>query len=166
MIKKIITIATFALFSCAESVPPQTQQQTQKSNSEPEILQYEQVLKRLQEKAAQEESAKATSNTQNNNANSGLSTNTTSNSDFNVVGIAKIDNESYCYLLTSENKIIKAKQGMIIKGKKINNISEFGVYILDSNNNEGYLPIVENQVNEIDVTFFNKETPNKPKTER
>lgn len=176
MIKKILTISILSLFVYAENTPqmpmqPQTQVQPQvlaqqKNNGEPEILQYEQVLKRLQEKSAQEESAKATSNSQNNTNGTNQQTTSTSNGDFNVVGIAKIDNESYCYLLTPENKVIKAKQGMIIKGKKINSIVEFGIYISDSNNNEGYLPIIENQVNEIDVTFFNKETPNKPKTER
>lgn len=78
-------------------------------------------------------------------------------SDFNVVGTATINDSKYCYVINEQNKVIKATIGMSVKGKKITEISDYGITVSDKNNVVSFYPIVVNQIEESDITFFNKD---------
>lgn len=77
--------------------------------------------------------------------------------DFNVVGTATINDSKYCYVINEQNKIIKATIGMTVKGKKITDITDYGITVNDKSNNTSFYPIVVNQIEESDITFFNKD---------
>lgn len=78
-------------------------------------------------------------------------------SDFNVVGTASINESKYCYVINEQNKVIKATIGMSVKGKKITDITDYGITVTDKNNVSLFYPIVVNQIEESDITFFNKD---------
>lgn len=142
MFKKVI-LGSIALISIlnAEPTAPQT------TNNEIEKLQFQKIL--------QEKNDDKLKNS--NLSIPPLDVSTSSNSDFNVIGTINIGTSKYCYLLIDSNKIIKATQGVVIKNKKIEDISEYGITISDKNKNTSYLPILTTQIQESDIIFSTRE---------
>lgn len=118
----------------------------------PQVLEFENVLKKLQEK-------------KNNELNmpplpplefGGVGD--IQGVEFNVMGIVNIGSNKYCYLLIESNKIIKATVGMTIKNKKIEEIADYGIHVSDKSKNSMYIPIMTNQVLESDIAFSNRDS--------
>lgn len=112
----------------------------------PKTLEWENVLKNSQNKIEQIQLPALTTPEQ-----------TDSGKDFNVVAIMIINNKKYVYLLTPQSKTIKATEGLIISGKKIDSIDDSGITISDKFGNKSFLPILEKQVEEMDIAFSSKE---------
>lgn len=122
----------------------------------PNVLEYEKILKRLQEKKDYEDQIKLEKEKiiQESNSNKPKEP-----INFNVIGVIKVQDKHYAYLLTKENKILKANTGMNIEGHNITSITNYGINI-ENNNQTTFLPIVTNQIQEIDVIFHNSNRNN------
>ena len=120
------------------------------------ILEYEKILKRLQEKKDYEDQIKLEKEKiiQESNSNKPKEP-----INFNVIGVIKVQDKHYAYLLTKENKILKANIGMNIDGHNIASITNYGINI-ENDNQKTFLPIVTNQIQEIDVIFHNSNRNN------
>ena len=120
------------------------------------ILEYEKILKRLQEKKDYEDKIKLEKEKiiQESNSNKPKES-----INFNVIGVIKVQNKNYAYLLTKDNKILKANVGMDFEGNKIVSIDNYGVNI-ENDSHKTYLPITTSQVNESDV-IFHSANPNR-----
>lgn len=125
------------------------------------ILEYEKILKRLQEKKDYEDQIKLEKEKiiQESNSNKPKEP-----INFNVIGVIKVQDKHYAYLLTKENKILKANIGMNIDGHNIASITNYGINI-ENDNQKTFLPIVTNQIQEIDVIFHNSNKNNNNPTE-
>lgn len=113
------------------------------------ILEYEKILKRLQEKKDYEEAIKLEKQKiqeENTKVKEIKPLN------FNVIGVIKVQNKNYAYLLTRDNKILKANVGMDIEGNKIVSIDNYGVNI-ENDTHKTFLPITTTQLKESDVIF-------------
>lgn len=137
MIKKIVVIGSITLSLFANELP--------------NVLEAEKALKRISEETLNSV-VKTPSITKD-----GITNETTNVGDFNVVGIVSVNETKYCYVLNEQNKIIKATIGMTIKGKKISDISDYGITVSDKSNTPIFYPVISNQVEESDITFINKE---------
>ncbi len=120
------------------------------------ILEYEKILKRLQEKKDYEDQIKLEKEKiiQESNSNKPKEP-----INFNVIGVIKVQDKHYAYLLTKENKILKASQGMTIDTHTISSITSNGITIKNSSE-EKFLPVITNQIQEIDVIFHNSNRNN------
>lgn len=141
MKKTILT--TLALFICAnaENLPNQ-----QQNLNQPQVLEFEKVLKNSQDKKNLESS---------NLPIPPLET-SSSGTDFNVIGTVIIGNNKFCYLIVDSNKFIKATLGSTIKNKKIEDITEYGITISEKSKTS-YLPILTSQIQESDIVFSSRE---------
>ena len=113
------------------------------------ILEYEKILKRLQEKKDYEEAIKLEKQKiqeENTKVKEIKPLN------FNVIGVIKVQNKNYAYLLTRDNKILKANAGMDFEGNKIVSIDSYGVNI-ENDSHKIFLPITTTQLKESDVIF-------------
>lgn len=113
------------------------------------ILEYEKILKRLQEKKDYEEAIKLEKQKiqeENTKVKEIKPLN------FNVIGIIKVQDKNYAYLLTTDNKILKVGVGMDIDGNKIISIDNYGVNI-ENDTHKTFLPITTTQLRESDVIF-------------
>lgn len=113
------------------------------------ILEYEKILKRLQEKKDYEEAIKLEKQKiqeENTKVKEIKPLN------FNVIGIIKVQDKNYAYLLTTGNKILKVGVGMDIDESKIISIDNYGVNI-ENNTHKIFLPITTTQIKESDVIF-------------
>lgn len=124
-------------------------QPNKKVEQEANLLEYEKILKRLQEKKDYEEAIKLEKQKiQEEN----VKVKEIKPLNFNVIGVIKVQNKNYAYLLTKDNKILKANIGMDFEGNKIVSIDNYGVNI-ENDSQKTYLPITTSQVNESDVIF-------------
>lgn len=113
------------------------------------ILEYEKILKRLQEKKDYEEAIKLEKQKiQEKNTK----VKEIKPLNFNVIGIIKVQDKNYAYLLTTDNKILKVGVGMDIDGNKIISIDNYGVNI-ENDTHKTFLPITTTQLRESDVIF-------------
>ena len=136
--------------------PNKNVQSDKKVEQEANLLEYEKILKRLQEKKDYEEAIKLEKQKiqeENTKVKEIKPLN------FNVIGVIKIQNKNYAYLLTKDNKILKANVGMDFEGNKIVSIDNYGVNI-ENDSHKTYLPITTSQVNESDV-IFHSANPNR-----
>lgn len=115
--------------------------------NEPQVLEFEKVLKELKNKKS-ELPPISTLNIENKEL---------VKVDFNVIGTVKIGDKKYCYLLLNSNKTIKAVEGMHLKEIKISEITDYGINIIDDNGKSSFLPIIQEQINESDITFAKRE---------
>ncbi|MDQ1341021.1 MAG: hypothetical protein QG567_2179 [Campylobacterota bacterium] len=76
--------------------------------------------------------------------------------DFVATGAYSIDGEWIAYLLTNKNHLLKAKKGLQIGSKKIVDINSYGITIADSSDKTFFMPIMEQKIEESDISFFNK----------
>lgn len=150
--RKILLTSAFLLASTLHANNNVDSNNNQNEQSKPQVLEFENVLKKMQEK-------------KNNEINTpqlpvlGLgAVSEVQGLDFNLIGIVNIDGSKYCYLLVESNKIIKAIAGMTIKNKKIEEINDYGIQISDKNKNSMYIPIMTNQVLESDILFSNRDS--------
>lgn len=113
------------------------------------ILEYEKILKRLQEKKDYEDKIKLEKEKiiQESNSNKPKEP-----INFNVIGVIKVQDKHYAYLLTKENKILKANIGMNIGGHNITSITNYGINI-ENDTHKTFLPITTTQLKESDVIF-------------
>lgn len=136
--------------------PVQNTQSDKKVEQEANLLEYEKILKRLQEKKDYEEAIKLEKQKiQEEN----VKVKEIKPLNFNVIGVIKVQNKNYAYLLTKDNKILKANVGMDFEGNKIVSIDNYGVNI-ENDSHKTYLPITTSQVNESDV-IFHSANPNR-----
>ncbi len=142
MIKKIILIGSiFTSFVFAE-------------NDLPNDIMAQKILKNMNERGMVSNVGLDSKNPpKEDNSNSSFER----QADFNVVGTATINDSKYCYVINEQNKVIKATIGMSVKGKKITDITDYGITVSDKNNVVSFYPIVVNQIEESDITFFNKD---------
>ncbi len=117
------------------------------TNNQPQELEFQKVLKSLQEKKSNDNLPILPLDT---------TSNSTVTNDLNVIGTVTIGMNKYCYLLVEGNKVIKATNGMTIKNKKIEEISDYGITVSDKNKTT-YLPILSAQVQESDIAFSNRD---------
>ena len=152
--KKIILISLISsvfLFGnpIQNTQPNKNVQSDKKVEQEANLLEYEKILKRLQEKKDYEEAIKLEKQKiqeENTKVKEIKPLN------FNVIGVIKVQNKNYAYLLTKDNKILKANVGMDFEGNKIVSIDNYGINI-ENNSHKTYLPITTSQVNESDIIF-------------
>lgn len=151
MLKKIIfcSIALINLLNATEV----TTQPLVNSPEQNGKLEFEKVLKNLQEKKATEGATLPIPPLD--------SITTNPSSDFNVIGTLKIGSNKYCYLIVDSNRVIKATEGMTIKNKKIEEINDYGITISDKSKNNSYLPILTSQIQESDIVFSNRDNNKK-----
>ena len=129
--------------------PDKNVQSDKKVEQEANLLEYEKILKRLQEKKDYEEAIKLEKQKiqeENTKVKEMKPLN------FNVIGVIKVQNKNYAYLLTRDNKILKANAGMDFEGNKIVSIDSYGVNI-ENDSHKIFLPITTSQVKESDVIF-------------
>lgn len=116
------------------------------------VLEYEKVLKRLQEKKDYEEAIRLEKAKILEESNIVVQPMDPVN--FNVIGTISVDGKGYAYLLTKENKVLKTNIGMVIDGNIIKSITSYGINI-EKKEHTAFLPIITNQIQEIDVIFSN-----------
>ena len=152
--KKIILLSlisgTFLFGNPVQNTQPDKNVQPDKKvEQEANLLEYEKILKRLQEKKDYEEAIKLEKQKiQEEN----VKVKEIKPLNFNVIGVIKIQNKNYAYLLTKDNKILKANVGMDFEGNKIVSIDNYGVNI-ENGTHKTFLPITTTQVKESDVIF-------------
>ncbi len=152
--KKIILISLISsafLFGnpIQNTQPDKNVQSDKKVEQEANLLEYEKILKRLQEKKDYEEAIKLEKQKiqeENTKVKEIKPLN------FNVIGVIKVQNKNYAYLLTTDNKILKVGVGMDIDGNKIISIDNYGVNI-ENDTHKTFLPITTTQLKESDVIF-------------
>ena len=159
--KIIIKIITLTLLSGLTLFANQENKVNNENINNPNVLEYEKILKRLQEKKDYEDQIKLEKEKiiQESNSNKPKEP-----INFNVIGVIKVQDKHYAYLLTKENKILKANIGMNIDGHNIISITNYGINI-ENDNQKTFLPIVTNQIQEIDVIFHNSNKNNNNPTE-
>lgn len=154
--KIIIKIITLTLLSGLTLFANQENKANNDNINNPNVLEYEKILKRLQEKKDYEDQIKL-------EKEKIIQENSSSKPkepiNFNVIGVIKVQDKHYAYLLTKENKILKANTGMNIDGHNITSITNYGINI-ENDNQKTFLPIVTNQIQEIDVIFHNSNRNN------
>lgn len=129
--------------------PVQNTQPDKKVEQEANLLEYEKILKRIQEKKDYEEAIKLEKQKieeENKKVKEMKPLN------FNVIGVIKVQNKNYAYLLTRDNKILKANVGMDFEGNKIVSIDNYGVNI-ENDSHKIFLPITTSQVKESEIIF-------------
>jgi hypothetical protein len=75
---------------------------------------------------------------------------------FNVIGTMSVNGKSTAWLINKENKIIRAGVGVVVDGKEIQSINQYGVQFKGAGSG-GFLPIMTTMVSEQDVVFKNRD---------
>lgn len=151
IIIKIITLTLLSGLTLFANEDNKVNKVNNDNMNNPNVLEYENILKRLQEKKDYEDQIKLEKEKI---IQESKSKKPKESIDFNVIGVIKVQDKHYAYLLTKQNKILKANTGMNIDGYNITSITNYGINI-ENNEEKTFLPIVTNQIREIDVIFHN-----------